>query len=237
MNWTSFLEYARASYYTLFITQLACLFVIAAYLFTPNREKASLLLLIIPGASFIQMLLVELITYRGILLKSQPQIEQNSIYAYLVIESSCCALYIRENIISYRARKLLFAGGFTFVLYIVAYWASHFKEKYLPQHIIIAEGFLVIIFSLYFFYELFSQKTDKGIFRIPAFWAVLGMLVFFSSVTPLFLFFYYLRNVNSQLKDSLYIINNLAYCFLFIMFAITIFRKRKHTDQKIQSLL
>jgi len=124
------------------------------------------------------MLLVEIFIYRGVTIKSLVQIGQNSIYAYLIFESICCSLYIRENIQSQRAKKILLGGGLAFGLYIAAYWALHFKEKYLPMHIIITEGFLLITFSLYFFYELFSQKTYKSISRFPAFWAISGMLIF-----------------------------------------------------------
>jgi len=146
-----------------------------------------------------------------------------------------CSLYIRENIQSQRAKKILLGGGLAFGLILPAYWAITFlKKNNLPMHIIIPKASFYYILTI-FLLRIISQKTSKVI-QIPMHFGLFRHVDIFQLVTPLFPFLYYLRTSNSPLTGTLYIINNLAYCFLFMTFAIAILCKGKQTDLKINSL-
>jgi hypothetical protein len=67
---------------------------------------------------------------------------------------------------------------------------------------------------------------------IQAFWAISGMLLFFSLITPFFLLLDYLRRLNWFLSKELYAINNIAYSMMFILFTITILSRKDTSLEK-----
>jgi len=92
------------------------------------------------------------------------------------------------------------------------------------------EGFLVILACLYFFFELFTLQPNKNLIAESSFWAVSGMLVLFSIVTPVFILVNYLFQNNRPLFHTLYIINDISYSLLFITFIIAILYDKKQNS-------
>ena len=231
LNISHFWDQMSRSFYTLFAMQLVCLMFIIIYFFKPQKEKSILLLFIISLASLIQTALTE--AYLSGFVFFSKYFDQKSMYIYLIIELFCCSLYIRENIQSQISKKVVLTSSIGLELYIITYWALHFESRYLPLHIEIIEGFLIIAFCLYYFYELFTQRPDKDLLHTASFWAISGMLILFSAITPLFLFYDYLRKTHYPLIQSLYIINNVSYCLLFITFVIAILCNKKQPTKII----
>jgi len=235
MSWEHLLKTITHAYYTLFLMQLISLLVICIYIFTPAKSKSLLFLFLLSTTSFLQVLITEFYLSGAIVAPLGTHFDQTTLYIYIIVEVACCSLYIKENIESNPARRLILASTIIYEVYIITYWILHFTSK-LPFHIEISEGFLIIIFCLYFFYELFTKNLDTGLLKEPSFWAISGMLLLFNAITPFFLFFDYFRKRHSPFMNSFYIINNLAYSILFITFIIAILCNRKPKSQRINSL-
>jgi len=179
-------------------------------------------LVLIAFASLVQGFLV---TYDELYLKHSvlgKNIEQISIYIYLIVEATCSLLFIRSYLRSRQTRRILALVNILFVICVIAYWQTHASIKVYPWFITNSEGFLIIAGALCFFYELFNYKPYLNLIREPSFWAISGMLVVYSAITPLFLVFNYLRKSDPALTSKLYIINHTSYCLLFITFVTAI---------------
>ena len=227
MHWEHLLRLARDSYYSMFFMQFICLITISIYFIRPKVTKSLIYLAIISLASLIQALIEELNLLIDLKEIKDKNIEQKAMYIYLAVETLCCGLYIRENIRSSPGKKLIMRSAVLFSIYIIGFGLLNFTTKFLPAHIEVIEGLIIIAYCLYFFYELFTVKPDKILYREPSFWAISGMLILFSAITPLFLFFNYLRDSHSPLARSLYAINNISYSLLFMMFIIAIICDKK----------
>jgi hypothetical protein len=154
----------------------------------------------------------------------------HSIYFYLIVESICCLLFLRASIKSILVKKILLAVSIVFSVYCIIYWFSYYTSwQYLPiiQNI---EGFLIIGTCLYYFYELFAQTNEKKPSSDSTFWAASGIMALFSIITPLFLFLPYLKPRYNNLADNLFVINNIAYTLLFLLFTLIIFLNSKKAN-------
>jgi len=231
MHWEHLLRQARGSFYSIFIMQVACLATIFVYLIKPKASKSLIYLAIISFASIIQVFIEELDQLIYLKEIKDKKFDQKAMYIYLVIEILCCGLYIRENIRSSLGKKLILGSAVLFGLYTISFGILNFNTKFLPSHIEIIEGLTITIYCLYFFYELFTEQPNKTLHRDSSFWAISGMLILFSAITPLFLFFNYLRAVHNPLAKSLYAINNISYSLLFTTFIIAILCDKKHSVQ------
>jgi len=188
MDWEYLFYRLGQGFYTLFIMQLFCLTTIIIYLIKNGKSNPTRYLAIISIASFVQVLLTELENLIDPHQKSGIYIDQKLMYGYLIIEIICSSLYISKSTQSPKIKKIIPGSAFLFGIYTITFWLPHFTTKILPHHIEIIEGFLIITYCLYFFYELFTTKPDKILLREPAFWAISGMLILFTAITPLSLF-------------------------------------------------
>jgi len=237
MHWEHLLRQARDSFYSIFFMQLVCLLTISIYFIKDKASKSLIYLAIISFASITQVFIEEfdqLIDLKKIM---DLKIDQKAMYIYLVVEIFCCGLYIRENIRSTLSKKLILGSAVVFGLYTISFGLLNFASKFLPSHIEIIEGLIIITYCLYFFYELFTKQPNKTLHTDPSFWAISGMLILFSATTPLFLFFNYLRAIHNPLAKSLYAINNISYSLLFTTFIIAILCDKKSSAKTPNSLL
>src|SRR5438552_6307986 len=104
MNWEQLLDRLSRTFYTEFVMELCSLSVILAYWSKTKKEKGLLYLFIVSTASFIQILIVHYDV-----LKSNNSIFKNtsslSIFLYILIEFTCCLLFIKTYIKSDRIKK------------------------------------------------------------------------------------------------------------------------------------
>src|SRR5439155_20436052 len=108
----------------------------------------------------------------------------------------------RENIQFRQAKKLILFSAIIFDIYTLSFRLAYSsKTAFVPSHIEMLEGTLIIMYCLYYFYEHFTTEPHKTLVNEPAVWAISGMLILFSTITPLFLFFNYLRNNIRPLAD------------------------------------
>ncbi len=110
---------------------------------------------------------------------------------------------------------------YSMFIFVVGYhWLNADSLTKNPGSLTAVESFLILIPVLYYYYELFLFPAAKIIHREPTFWVVTGMFLFFSCITPLFLFLDKIDNYFSHAYKQIYIINFLSYSLLFVCLII-----------------
>lgn len=228
MNWSLLFEKQAEIFYTEFLEGLAGLLVIALYFSKKNRPKPFRYLVIYVITALLQSLVIQYKRSQPVPTPLDLRIAHDSLYAYLIVELTCCLLFIKSYLQSKVVKKLILPAIIFFAVFTMYYWFGKPSFANFYSEVPTVEGFLVIIPAAYFFYELLTGKPDKDLFTEPAFWSISGILVLFTVITPVFLLLnYFIQNKNA-LFFKLYITNTLAYTLLFITFAIAIISSRKH---------
>lgn len=222
MDWTHLLHRVDNSYYTEFLRVAFCIAVIIIYLIKGVKAGSSVYLAILCLASFLQELVVVCDDLKPRKSIFGSNVSQNSLYPYLIVELACCLLYIKANIKSRKVKKVISLATLLFIFYTIIFCTVHHTSHYFYLQIPTVEGFLIILFCLYYFYEIFTIRPDKKFSREPSFWAVSGMLVVLITLTPYFMLVNYFENNYRPLFRVLYIVNDISYCLLFITFIIAI---------------
>jgi len=229
LNWEFFLEAQKRGCYTQLWMEVTNILVLI--FFIRRGTKHTIYLFVLSLVSLIQSLITQyddLMSGNWIFGKNVTNI---TIYVYLMLEVILCLLFIRMNIKARRYKQLLLISSIIFPPIILCCLLFNPTSKHLLSTIENIEGFIIIIPCLYFFYEAVKEHSDGNIFTSPSFWAISGMLIAFTATTPLFLALSYLKQHNWILAKRLYIINNISYSILFIMFSIAIFNDKKRVEK------
>ncbi len=79
---------------------------------------------------------------------------------------------------------------------------------------------LVVIFCIYYFWELFRLPKSVKLQNNPVFWICSGLLFYFCCGFPLFGFINYLVSVSTLLRDNFFTIVTILNIFLYSLFTI-----------------
>jgi hypothetical protein len=116
----------------------------------------------------------------------------------------------------------LYASIFPFALTI----------KNLTAYIYVTSSILILIPAFYFFYTLFIEPPVKNLLQEPSFWITTGIAFLHSLNIPLFLIENYFLKKFITVWYSMYSINYIAYCFLFILLIISLVCDKGYESQK-----
>lgn len=227
MNWEHLLEKYRSTLYMLPLMQLASFFTIIAYFRKRIKSRYLIYLVIIAIASATEGLISNCDSLTG----GKTIVTKISMFFegfYLVLEFICCLLFIRSQIKSRLVRKIILFCPVIFLGLIAVF--SILKHYYgismqLAKYMLAIEGLIIITTGLYFYYELLKQESLNE-FNQSAVWAVSGILIFFSVISPVYIFISYLLKNKSTLSEVWWI-NYAAYCLLFITFTLAILSDKK----------
>lgn len=114
-----------------------------------------------------------------------------------------------------------------FAIWITGCWVLNVHMYVYTWYNAALESILIILGTLFYFYELFNGHLGFDWIQESPIWAISGMLISFGTILPLALFFEYLRKIQVSLANSLYAINNIAYSLLFTNFIVTILLERR----------
>src|SRR5205085_2869657 len=96
-------------------------------------------------------------------------------------------LYILKKMLV--TQKIIFLINVIMILYPIACLVNIFliqKSIYRFHVITYSIGcLLVVIFSIFYFYELFRSTTSVNLKREPAFWIITGLLFFYTCSFPI----------------------------------------------------
>jgi hypothetical protein len=134
----------------------------------------------------------------------------NSFYLFL----------LREIVKSKRAKKVLF---FFVLAYPIASGINIFLLKTYPilYPMTNASGSVIIVItSIYYFWETFQQKNSVNLVREPAFWICSGLLFFFTCTFPLNGLLNFVSDLPQVIVQNLFQIYILLTIFLYLSFTI-----------------
>jgi hypothetical protein len=107
-----------------------------------------------------------------------------------------------------------------------------FTIKNLTPYLSVTSSILILIPAFYYFYTLFLEPPTKNLLQEPSFWITTGIAFLHSLNIPLFLIENYLLKKFITVWYSMYSINYIAYCFLFILLIISILCDKDYKSQK-----
>ena len=219
MDYHFLLAGIRNGYYTVVLMECANILVIITYLKRKPRNTFYLFLLSL--VSLIQSLVNQCADLIGYVSPGNI-LTNSSIYLYTLCEITLSLAYIQIFIPKKGIKKGMLASWIIFTSVTLYNFICHLDSRKIVSYIGIAEGIIIIIACLCFFYKLFKTPAIKNVSKASEIWAIAGIFLLFSLITPFFLMLDYLKNHNWLLAKKLYIINNISYCLMFIAFTIAI---------------
>lgn len=236
MNWNLLIQKQAEIFYTEFLEGIAALLVIFLYFSRKNKPKSFRYLVIYATTGLLQSIVIQYKRAQETPSPMDLRIAHDSLYVYLIVELTCCLLFIKSYLQSKRIKQLILPAIGLFWIFTIYYWLFKPSNTNFYSEVPTVEGFLVIIPAAYFFYELLTGRPDKDLFTEPAFWTISGILVLFTVITPVFLLLnYFIQNKNA-LFYKLYITNNIAYTLLFTTFVIAIASARKPNGASVRGI-
>jgi hypothetical protein len=115
-----------------------------------------------------------------------------------------------------------YAGIFPFPLTI----------KSLTAYISVFNSVLILIPAFYYFYTLFIEPPTKNLLHEPTFWITTGIAFLHGLNIPLFFIETYAIKQFIVVWYSIYSINYIAYCVLFILLIISLLCKRPYNNRQ-----
>ncbi len=143
------------------------------------------------------------------------------LYNFFTVFEFCFYLWVISHIISNRLMKK--AVRITLLLYmLIAVTNIIFIQKMKAFHTVTyALGCLfIVIFCIYYFFELFKLPKSVKLKNNPAFWLCSGLLFFYCCGFPLYGFINYLSSISTLIIKNFYSIIVILNCFLYSLFTI-----------------
>jgi len=121
-----------------------------------------------------------------------------SAYIFVILEYSIFAVLLSKFIHSIAVKKYLLVSCFVFAVLAALIWRfnSSFYKAFSVETTI--ESLCLFPFCLYYFFELLNEPPLLKITTEPAFWITTGILFLFICITPYYLVFDYLKNVEGM---------------------------------------
>jgi hypothetical protein len=142
-------------------------------------------------------------------------------------------LLIRTKIL----RRIVFVFLWIFPIFWLLTTLYLFKFQKWNTYVTVAGSFCIILFVLMYFYQLIAAKEMQPIRRLPEFWIVTGMLMFYLWELPFFgtlNFFmgYYTTHaaVNNGLLNARLILDTLMYAFISYGYLCQIINTTKYSS-------
>jgi hypothetical protein len=127
--------------------------------------------------------------------------------------------------------KIYAATAVSFTLY-ASIFPFPLTIKNLTAYIYVTSSILILIPAFYYFYKLFIEAPTKNLLQEPSFWITTGIAFLHSLNIPLFLIENYLLKKIITVWYSMYSINYIAYCFLFILLIISLLCDKHYKSPK-----
>ena len=154
-------------------------------------------------------------------------LNNSAVYNYSSLVAFIFYMYVlRYVVVNPTARKIILfviifyaIGTLIYIIFILEPVAFHTLTYIIGCS-------LIVVLSIYYFYELFQAPRAINLTREPAFWIVIGLLFFYSSTLPVLGIVNYYPEVYVSGEPILMILNILLYSLFIIAFLCRI-RYRK----------
>lgn len=161
-----------------------------------------------------------------------------SMLCFVLIEFIVFYLFFYHQFNNKRIQNKITVTGkiYTAVAVLFTLYASIFPFpltiKSLTAYIYVTSSILILIPAFYYFYTLFIEPPTKNLLQESSFWITTGIAFLHSLNIPLFLIENYLLKKFITIWYSMYSINYIAYCFLFILLIISLLCDKDYKNQK-----
>jgi hypothetical protein len=156
---------------------------------------------------------------------SNHRITEGILYSvYTILEYSAFAYYLHECIVSKKFKRFIVFSSFIFVLialHNIYVLVSNKGAEVVDSVPIATSAILLLIFSIYYFYEEIQSPKTSFIYGRPSFWIVIGIMIYFSGTFFLFLQF---SDLSKSDRINFWIINlaciilkNMFFCIAFLL--------------------
>ena len=238
LDMNNLLSILEKSFYTLpVMILLNALFLFLAF-FHKFKERSVRLFILYAAASLAQDLLcIFLILANRTLIKDSATIsliDNYSIIAFIQIEFVTFYMYFYSQFQSTRVKRRISVIGKAFLLIsvlasiYVCFFTSPITIGKFESCLSVTSSSLLLIPSFYYFYTLFIEPPLKNLLKEPSFWITTGIAFLHGLNIPLFFTENYFLKEFSTVWYNVYSINYIAYCFLFILFIISLLCDRDH---------
>lgn len=237
------LSMLEKTFYTLpAMIVLNALFLVLAFL-QKFRERRFRIFILYAAVSLIQDLLgIFLMLANRTFIKDPatiPLINNYSVISFTLIEFVIFYTYFYFQFQSASIKRRILIIGKVFLLIAVpatiyvCFFTSPVIIGKFEGCLSVTSSLLLLIPSCYYFHTLFIEPPVKNLLKEPSFWITTGIAFLHGLNIPLFFTENYLFKEFTTVWYNVYSINYIAYCFLFILFIISVLCNRDHSTLKI----
>lgn len=144
-----------------------------------------------------------------------------SIYNFFTVIEFCFYFFVLSQIVARPKMKMIIKS--TIVVYAATALINifFFQGTKMFHTVTYSIGcLLVVIFCIYYFWELFRLPKSIKLQKNPAFWICTGLLFFYCCGFPLYGFINYLVSISTLLRDNFFTIVTILNIFLYSLFTI-----------------
>lgn len=148
-----------------------------------------------------------------------------SINIFVLFEYLIFVYFIYINTRSINIKGFIILASLLYVIYALKLWITDGQIYEHPTFLSLIESFLIISFSLFFFYETFLKKLEGDILITESFWVIFSFFLLFSIMTPFLLLIEFYPQL---IFREIYTINNISYLIFYIFLSYVIICKVKY---------
>lgn len=150
-----------------------------------------------------QVAITEYLVNTSLFKISNKQVIDISLIIYIPIEVFILSQILYHSINSTIIKKYLLATPIFHSLFTIGCWFFLPPKIDILSYISTTESFLLIIPSIFYFYEIMNVPPILQLNNEPAFWTSTGILFLIITITPFFLLYPAIRPLTRQLIDFL----------------------------------
>jgi hypothetical protein len=210
------IEYLSTSYYTSLLNVFSAIaFLVFLFKAKSNIPLKTLFLLyaIISITQSMYTIITE--SFNPMNLKSTTLYE-NMVNIFSIVEIFLLTLFYYHIL-----QKTIFKASVMFLSLSLIAWMGYIwiilkGFNNVVREITVIQSFFIIIYSLFYFYEILKSREVLKLQSSSTFWIATGFFLLSSFLFPLFLFLDQILKILPNVFYGIYSVNNIAYFILFI---------------------
>ncbi len=213
-------EYFSVFYYAVPVQLLVTLLFVVNGLVNYRKIKGLKILLLYGLVSLAQDLSAIYVSVYTKKARAEMIFVQSSINFFVFVEYVLFYCFIYRLLETEKLKYLLTITFAPFLCFSVYHWIVKQRFGEPAPSITIVEAFSIVAGCLFYFLQIFMRPPRGQLINNPSFWIIIGMLLLFAFLMPLFLHCAQAFMVSTDVLDAVYVMNSIGYIILFIFFNI-----------------
>lgn len=236
MNWQNFIYRIESSYYTELLMMIIAI-VVATYSIRSFRlNKNRIYILILSIASLTETLIISMDFIAGKKKSVWHNTNNITLALYLITEIYCFTMILTKSICNKKIAVIMKVITIIYSLSLLIYSLTPKLTSNTINMFVVTEGLIIIIYSLFYFGELFKYPPNKKLISDSTFWLISGFLIVMSFISPFFVVENYINTNLKFIWHEAYLINNTGYILLFSTILIGMIWEQKSIKFSFSSL-